>query len=58
MVASGQKLNLKAWKALLYLTNSSEAGLSRAGAVFYVTVIPVSVWTALLCSAVLVWPHW
>ena len=30
---------------------------SRADAVFYVNVIPISAWTSLLCSTLLVWPH-
>ena len=41
-------------------TNSSETGQSRAGVVFffffYVSVIPISVWTPLLCPAPATYP--
>ena len=46
------------WTLRPFQTNSSKPGLSRAGEVFHVSVIPISVWKTLLhatCLVTLIW---
>ena len=38
-------------RSRLYKQQKSRAKQSRAGEIFYISVIPISVWTALLCPA-------